>query len=862
MNHFKRNKKAYFFSLDAFIALLIIIGVVLIVKPPVTNVHHEDNLQEDLLLTLSTIQIGNLDNDLAKNLISSRNIINLNQSILEQIGEFYANSDPNAQALASSILQDLNSSGNLGIYFNNVAIASLSSVPYVDADTISTSRQIISGIQQGASVKGYSSRAFLFASKKVDYFYFGGYVGDGNISVFLGEDVLSANIEGAFSSSFSLYINNNFSGNYSPPKDIPYKISLSNYTSYFSSGNNTIRFDSPQNLYIAGGFIRATYNSYDFAEQVKTKYLPGVNGIINLYDSFFVPATLNTMEIKLHYNSSYDIFLDIGGREMYRGNSSGQEVNVLLNDSYLCNKWDPITCNFAPYNKLNERTVPLRLGLANASYFINISIPADVYSVNDLSGSMSPCTAYFTSCCTNAANHCETSSSCSACFGSIYQSNKIGELRNATKLFVDIVLNSSINRLGLVGYKNTFSNTNYHNISTNITSLKNEVNSWYASSSTCICCGVNKAVSDLVSYSNSSKSRSIVVMSDGQANVECSQQGSTPDLNGNGQVDDAGDDAIKATCDAFNNSGIVTYSIGFGSGVDEDTLREMALCTGGSYTYANVNELEDVYQRVANDVIIAAYQEQTITGSGFSTKLYPDSYIKLGYENTVPYGLIVFAETDTFNNSLSEGNYTFPQDSIPYTAKIVSYSGSKWTSKAEISYNYSGNWTGIFNLSLYGANFTNLGDPYMVGVPKSKLKNGNSTVRAFVSVNDQNYTPSSPYNKVIYSLVKNLSSYSPITAVAEGCVWHLQFEDETFGDVSVPGNYSGSDDCYYQAGNINYRDSDAVELAVYSLLTQLDLNSNGKIETKFTDNDLSLDTTEITGIPFTWETEVQVRSWR
>src|SRR3989344_2653988 len=43
------------------------------------------------------------------------------------------------------------------------------------------SRQIISGFpENGTSFRGYSSRAFLSSSSKVDYIYFGGYVGDGN----------------------------------------------------------------------------------------------------------------------------------------------------------------------------------------------------------------------------------------------------------------------------------------------------------------------------------------------------------------------------------------------------------------------------------------------------------------------------------------------------------------------------------------------------------------------------------------------------------------------------------------------------------------------------------------------------------
>src|SRR3989344_5222382 len=84
------NKKAYFFSLDAFIALVIILGVVLVVKPTIQNESPQINLQEDLVEVLSNLKIGEIDNPYAQQLISDGKIVNLNQSVLEQIGEFYA----------------------------------------------------------------------------------------------------------------------------------------------------------------------------------------------------------------------------------------------------------------------------------------------------------------------------------------------------------------------------------------------------------------------------------------------------------------------------------------------------------------------------------------------------------------------------------------------------------------------------------------------------------------------------------------------------------------------------------------------------------------------------------------------------
>ena len=46
------------------------------------------------------------------------------------------------------------------------------------------------------------------------------------------------------------------------------------------------------------------------------------------------------------------------------------------------------------------------------------------------------------------------------------------------------------------------------------------------------------------------------------------------------------------------------------------------------------------------------------------------------------------------------------------------------------------------------------------------------------------------------------------------------------------------------------------------LLEALDIDSDGRVETKFSGEEIILSSTETTGIPFTWDSEVQVRLWR
>ncbi len=836
-----KNKKAYLLSLDAFIALIIILGVVLFIKPTSVQVSHDMKLQEDLISVLSSIKIGEVNNSYVKQLISTGKITNFNQSVLEQIGEFYANSDPEAENLAQNILDSLDAKENIGLYFNNIPIAIFGTLNPSDSENMWTSRQIISGIQQGDSIKGYSSRAFLFSEKKVDYFYFGGYIGDGNITLKISGDITSIDIEAVFSGNFDLYINDVFAQTYSPSLNTPYKINLTNHMDKFSSGDNYMSFKSQNNLYIAGGYVKIVYNTSESLSSDIQKNFPGIDGLINVYDSFYIPGNLTNMEIFLHYNSGYNIFLTLGNKTIYEGNSSGSETSISLTNSDLSSILD--------YSYMNQKTIPLRLGLKNVSYLSIINKDADSFSVTDLSGSMAPGCSGASFWCCFVQGGCNTQAKCSSCGGT--WEDKIGLAKQANNVFIDAVLNSSRNRVGLIGYSGTAPDSAYHQLSNNSVSLKNKVNSWTASGTTCICCGINKAVDKITLESSQEKVKSIVVMSDGEANVRCSRQGT-----GN-----AKQDAIQAACQAYS-ANMTVYAIGFGDDADEATLQSIASCGGGNYYYGDIDQLIDIYRQVASDIIEALYLEQTVVAGNVTTKLYPDSYISVDYDKTIPYGLIITAETEDFGNYISVGNFSVPVDTIPYEIKVVSYSGSKWTDRAEVYDNSSGTWESVFNLSEYGRNYVDLGDPYVVNIPIDKINYGENSIKVSTGLSPSNSSGGSPYDKIIFSLIKDISSYSSIVSSANGCTWTIEFEDGTTFVMNAPSNYSGGENCYYTSSNVAYNNNDAIDSAIFNLLSNLDLNSNNKIETKFSENDVSISSVEITGIPFTWETEVQVRVWR
>ncbi|MFH1439824.1 MAG: hypothetical protein ABIG89_04615, partial [Candidatus Woesearchaeota archaeon] len=91
-NILRMHKKAYFFTLDAFIATsIIVIGISLILFAR-TNKPYEMQtafLSQDVIDTASSIKIYELsDNEYVNNLTADGNITNTQNTVLEQVGEF------------------------------------------------------------------------------------------------------------------------------------------------------------------------------------------------------------------------------------------------------------------------------------------------------------------------------------------------------------------------------------------------------------------------------------------------------------------------------------------------------------------------------------------------------------------------------------------------------------------------------------------------------------------------------------------------------------------------------------------------------------------------------------------------------
>ncbi len=665
------------------------------------------------------------------------------------------------------------------------------------------------------------------------YSYFGGYIGDGNFSFLISYDgnISSAEIEAVVNKDFDVYVNQvlagHFIGSTSEFTPVNYSISVNN----FVSGDNNVEIRG-DNLHIAGGFLRIRYRPEAEFQQYSRYYFPGVKGLINVYDGFYVPGNLTSMSVSLHINSSASFFLNFGNVTVFNGTTNGEQLYNLSNSNLS---------SILNYNSLSRKTTPLRLGLENVSYTSTADV--DAISATDISNSMdSKCQGENLFCCRRLdCDHNKTQ--CTGCGGTF--EDKFSEAKNATKLFVDLILNySSDNRVGLTPYSKKAENADFHQLSNNKTSLNNKINSWTLGSRTCICCGINKAVDEFIANSNNNKFRAIVVMSDGQANEECVRQNTgNPD-----------EDAIQAACTAYEDYNITVYSVGFGTSADEETMQGIATCGGGAYYYSDIDELADVFRTIVDD-IFTEYFEQTINSTGdIKTQLFSDSYIDFGYQRPSLQGLIITLEK-AFSNS-SGGIFSVPSGSQVIEALVTSYSGPRWTERVSLDN------TEVYNLNNYGSNYIALGDPYIVSIDNSLINSSNNYTVSLTTSNGQNSSDGSIYNKIIYTFSKDVSAFSPIVISARGCNWQIEFDSGKNASMTIPESFSGGDQCFYTSALVNiFNDNDAYQLAVLSLLRNIDLDSNGKVDFSFEERDLAISLEEVTGIPFTWSTEVQVRRW-
>ncbi|MBN2014869.1 MAG: hypothetical protein JW778_06785 [Candidatus Altiarchaeota archaeon] len=389
-----------------------------------------------------------------------------------------------------------------------------SRISWNDSSTSTHSTRILVGFGSGLPTFAHISSASLdsLTSKSgSDYAYFGGFVGQGNISRFI--DLPSdANITRVYlelnpGEDFKLYINNIQCPGPGPGGifdgmglDLSAsKWDLTSCKNLFSAGRNwvSINFTSTNEYdFVGGGFLKVDYitGEWDRIPDFTTYWFPGIKGLINVYSGFYVPGNLNDIEVYLHYFHDLpdvNTYFTIADKTIYESDTLG-EVNVTLDWLYLSNKFG------GPgllVSALSNKTVPLKWGTDEFAVMASGKGTADAVLITDVSGSMF---AYAWSCDVIASSSCDCSQASNGkyCFAPCCR-KRINVAMDVDKEFVEQILNTSGTSVGLVSYNDKVRSS--HSLSIDKVSLFTQIDGYddFPDRATCISCGINQATAIL-----------------------------------------------------------------------------------------------------------------------------------------------------------------------------------------------------------------------------------------------------------------------------------------------------------------------------------------------------------------------------
>jgi hypothetical protein len=162
-------KKGYIFTTDALIALSVIV-LTLIVASSIYlsrpgSMLNKGYFSQDLLDVLSDMNINETNNAYVASLITGGVITNLDNSVLEQIGEFWAEGQ---QELAVNIFSNLSEglipeNYGYGLWIDDELIYERNTTA---ERNLITSKSMISGISKNKTREGYNARAFARKTRK------------------------------------------------------------------------------------------------------------------------------------------------------------------------------------------------------------------------------------------------------------------------------------------------------------------------------------------------------------------------------------------------------------------------------------------------------------------------------------------------------------------------------------------------------------------------------------------------------------------------------------------------------------------------------------------------------------------------
>jgi len=512
-------RHGFIFSMDAMIALSVMIMVVLTIAfvrfetiLPEKRYEKLNYMAEDTMNLLEYLKVDEVkDTKTISKLIEDGNLTkrDLDKNVLDLIASFWYMGEYNtAWNISEDILKGLTDSVCLNLTIGTETIYSSCNTP---TDKAAVSTRIESGYEPGKPSYGYVARVTLTdirGKRDSSYAYFGGYVGEGNITRILElppyDEILEVYMEMNVNSNFSLYINGYYSGSFvngtaGGGNMTADKWLICNETYHpeyclnFIAGNNTLEFNfTANNSYIGGGYFRVTYNTNQLVppkDPNKDRYwFPGIKGFINLYDSFFVPGKLNNMTMRLHYFNNLSVggidipvYVTIGKSKppAYESDAIGEVDVTLYYDDILNN----LLISSADFERnVSNKTVPITFG--TRSEYISGKGVSDAVLITDVSGSMATNCDVLSDC---APGICDTTPPC--------HRYRIDVAREVDVNFIDGIFKIPGNRVGTVAYSSTPGVRRMYDLTENKTALIEHITNRYdADGYTCTACGIQKAI--------------------------------------------------------------------------------------------------------------------------------------------------------------------------------------------------------------------------------------------------------------------------------------------------------------------------------------------------------------------------------
>jgi len=162
------RSKGFIFTMDALIGVsILVLTMVLLFQLHTTPSHTEQTrfFVRDTINTLASIKVSESNNPYVLDLMSAGLISNPNNTILEQIGEFWANGDQDlAKNLSKEFLDDiLPDEYGYGMWIDDDMIYN-NSVPEKSQRVIY--QRVVSGIKKGRPKEGYLGRAWATKMQK------------------------------------------------------------------------------------------------------------------------------------------------------------------------------------------------------------------------------------------------------------------------------------------------------------------------------------------------------------------------------------------------------------------------------------------------------------------------------------------------------------------------------------------------------------------------------------------------------------------------------------------------------------------------------------------------------------------------